>query len=304
MGEKAWVRIFAPAKINLYLHVTGRRADGLHDLDSLVVFAGIGDDVAVSHASGIDFAADGPFGHAVPGGSDNLVVRAARALAKLCNVTTGSEIRLTKRLPVASGIGGGSADAAATIHALLRLWRVDPAAPQLMHMAMALGADVPVCMAGRPMFVGGAGEALIQAPLLPVCWLVLANPLREVPTAAVFKARQGAFSAAARFMETPANAVHLSAILQTRRNDLTAAARSIAPEAGAVLDALADLPGALLSRMSGSGATGFALFANQAEADSAATMLRQSWPNWWVAAAPIMEPAGGEEWTSIMSGAT
>jgi 4-diphosphocytidyl-2-C-methyl-D-erythritol kinase len=301
MNEKSWVRIFAPAKINLYLHVTGRRADGLHDLDSLVVFAGIGDDIAVSHASCIDFAVDGPFAHAVPSCPNNLVVRAAHALAELGKVTTGSKIRLTKRLPVASGIGGGSADAAAVIYALLRLWRLRPEPSRLKDMAMALGADVPVCMAGRPMFVGGAGETLIQAPPLPACWLVLANPLREVSTALVFKERQGTFSAASRFTETPANVSHLTTILQSRNNDLAAAARNILPEVGAVLDALAELPGALLSRMSGSGATGFALFSDQNEAESAAASLRKVWPEWWVAAAPVMGPSGIEEWTPTMT---
>lgn len=303
MAEKTWIRVFAPAKVNLFLHVLGQRADGLHDIDSLVAFAGVGDDVTVSKSDQLSLTADGPFAHAVPGGADNLVLRAARALAEAGGVTEGAAIRLTKRLPVASGIGGGSADAAATMHALIRLWHISLEASRLFGIAMELGADVPVCLAGRPMFVGGAGEGLCAAPRLPACWLVLANPLREAPTAAVFAARQGAFSAASRFIGEPQSIHQLIALLADRSNDLAAAARIVAPEVGAVLDALAKLPNALLTRMSGSGATGFALFVDQASAESAAAMLSQAWPEWWVAAAPILESDGGGEWTSIMSGA-
>nr|MBC8158527.1 4-(cytidine 5'-diphospho)-2-C-methyl-D-erythritol kinase [Alphaproteobacteria bacterium] len=202
----------APAKINLYLHVTGRRDDGYHLLDSLIVFADVGDRIAVSPADDFSLDIDGPFSAGLSNGPENLVVRAARTLAELAEVRDGARIRLTKTLPVASGIGGGSADAAATIRALMRLWEIEPHANALTEMALSLGADVPVCLAGQPSFMGGIGEDIDAAPSLPPVWLVLVNPGVGVSTPSVFAARKEEFSAPARFDAPPADATRLAAL--------------------------------------------------------------------------------------------
>ena len=284
------VRVDAPAKINLYLHLLGRRADGLHRLDSLIVFAGVRDTVTAEAARDLTVTLDGPFAERLPADSDNLVLRAARLMAEACGPgdRPGAAIRLTKRLPVAAGVGGGSADAAATMLALMRLWKMRPDRTLLDRIALTLGADVPVCLAGIPCFVGGIGERLEPAPPLPPTHFVLVNPGVPLPTAAVFQARSGPFSEAARFIEAPTDTAALAALLATRRNDLTAAACGLAPAVAAMLAALDAAPGCLLARMSGSGATGFGLFANAAAAAAAARTLATANPGWWVAAAPLL----------------
>ena len=278
----------APAKINLYLHVTGRRDDGYHLLDSLIVFADVGDRIAVSPADDFSLDIDGPFSAGLSNGPENLVVRAARTLAELAEVRDGARIRLTKTLPVASGIGGGSADAAATIRALMRLWEIEPHANALTEMALSLGADVPVCLAGQPSFMGGIGEDIDAAPSLPPVWLVLVNPGVGVSTPAVFAARKEEFSAPARFDAPPADATRLAALLAERTNDLADAACALAPPIIETLDAIAAQPGCLLARMSGSGATCFGLFAEPAPAQSARSNIRNAHPDWWVAHAPML----------------
>lgn len=285
------VAVAAPAKINLYLHVVGRRADGYHLLDSLAVFAGIGDTIEASPAEALTLSIDGPFAHDLGNGEDNLVLKAAHALAAASGRLAAARLRLTKRLPVASGIGGGSADAAATLHALARLWRLDFEPAALAAIGLALGADVPVCVYGRSAFFAGIGEIVTPAPALPPAWLVLANPGIALPTPQVFKARSGGFSAPDRFEAGPADATELAAVLKLRGNDLTEAAVHLAPVIGTVLAELEALAGALLTRMSGSGATCFALFAEQAAAETAAERLRTRQPGWWVVAAPLLANA-------------
>lgn len=285
------VAVEAPAKINLYLHVVGRRADGYHLLDSLAVFAGIGDTIEAAPAEMLTLSIDGPFARELGNGEDNLVLRAAHALAAASGRSAAARIRLTKRLPVASGIGGGSADAAATLHALARLWRLDFEPAALAAIGLALGADVPVCVYGRNAFFAGIGEVVSPAPALPPVWLVLANPGIALPTPQVFKARSGRFSGSGRFEAVPADAAELAAVLKLRGNDLTEAAVHLAPVIGTVLAELEALPGALLTRMSGSGATCFALFAEQAAAETAAERLRTRQPGWWVVAAPLLANA-------------
>jgi 4-diphosphocytidyl-2-C-methyl-D-erythritol kinase len=278
---------FAPAKINLYLHVTGRRADGYHLLDSLVAFADIGDEVIAAPADTLSLAVSGPEAGALAGlGDDNLVLRAARGLAAHHGIAPEAALTLDKQLPVASGIGGGSSDAAAALRALAALWRcpLGDVAP----LAVALGADVPACLSGRPAWVGGVGEKLDPVPALPPLGIVLANPRRELPTAAVFRARQGEFSPPARRASDLSDPEMLLAMLTKTRNDLTAAAVSLIPEIAAVLDRLALLPGARLARMSGSGATCFALFADRAAADRGAAALARAEPQWWVRAGSLL----------------
>lgn len=285
------VAVEARAKINLYLHVVGRRADGYHLLDSLAVFAGIGDTIEAAPADTLALSIDGPFAHGLGNGEDNLVLRAAHALAAASGRPAAARIRLTKRLPLASGIGGGSADAAATLHALARLWQLDLEPAALAAVGLGLGADVPVCLHGRSAFFAGIGEIVTPAPALPPAWLVLANPGIALPTPQVFKARSGGFSEPGRFEAGPVDATELAAVLKLRGNDLTEAAVQLAPVIGTVLAELEALPGALLTRMSGSGATCFALFAEQAAARAAAAGLRARQPGWWAVAAPLLANA-------------
>jgi len=320
----------APAKINLYLHITGRRDDGFHELDSLVVFADVGDVITVSEGDGLSLTITGPFADGLSCDDDNLVLRAARKLAERTERTgtkANAHITLEKNLPVASGIGGGSADAAATLQALVRFWNIELADDDIHHVAhdvadnidmaralstlfklwrddlgsdmlgsigLELGADVPVCLEGRPTYMGGIGERLDMAPHLPAAWLVLVNPGVSISTPAVFNAYKDApppFSKPARFHDHPRDAQHLAELLAGRDNDLMAPAVALSPEIQQVLDALAPLNGALLTRMSGSGATCFALFNSQNEAAAAAASLSQAHPDWWVSAAEMLEIA-------------
>ena len=184
----------APAKVNLYLHVTGRRADGYHLLDSLVVFAGIGDVLEAAPSDTLSLHVEGRFAAGLADEPDNLVLRAARALAAAAGVPARARLVLQKNLPVASGIGGGSADAAAALRLLSRLWDLRPAPSEMARLALALGADVPVCLAGRASRMSGIGEQLAAAPRLPICGIVLVNPGVAVATADVFRARHGAWS--------------------------------------------------------------------------------------------------------------
>ncbi len=279
----------APAKINLYLHVVGRRADGFHLLDSLVVFAKIADRVAVSPAASLTLAIEGPFAASLADlpVETNSAMRAARALAGAFAVAHGAAIRLTKNLPVGAGIGGGSADAAATLRALARLWRLDAADRRLAALAPTLGADVPVCLANRPAFVGGIGESLRSAPHLPSFGLVLANPGVVLSTAEVFARRRGAFSTPSRFFEPPRDTRDLAEILAARRNDLTVTAVRLVPAVAEVEAALASSPGCLLARMSGSGPTCFGLYPDAPAARHARAWLTARAPSWWILATAI-----------------
>jgi 4-diphosphocytidyl-2-C-methyl-D-erythritol kinase len=280
------VHEFAPAKVNLYLHVVGKRADGYHLLDSLVVFAGVGDDLAIEEAEELSLSLDGPNAGPLVADSDNLVLKAARFLAAEAGITPKAKLSLTKRLPVASGIGGGSADAAAALRGLLQLWRLNPAPEDLARIALKLGADVPVCLKGRPVFVGGVGEFLDSVPVLPACWMVLVNPGIPLSTPAVFKARQGDFTSAGRFADAPSDAKAFAELLAERHNGLTEAAIAVVPEIAGVLESIAVTNDCLLSRMSGSGATCFGLYADQQSARRAAAWLTR--PGWWVAPAEML----------------
>jgi len=266
----------APAKINLCLHVTGQRIDGYHLLDSLVVFADIGDVVEVRAAPELSLRVIGPQAQGLPVGEENLVLRAARAFAG----AAGAEITLTKNLPVASGIGGGSADAAATLRALARLWAIPlPDADSVLR----LGADVPACLVGRPLRMQGIGERLQPLPGLPAAHLVLINPGVAVATPAVFKALPSKNNPALPDMPGFASAGDMAQWLAAQRNDLEGPALQLAPVIGAVKQALTTAPGCLLARMSGSGATCFGLFADPAQAQLARAAISAARPDWWVA---------------------
>jgi 4-diphosphocytidyl-2-C-methyl-D-erythritol kinase len=288
-AEVMRVRAFAPAKVNLYLHVIGRRADGYHLLDSLVAFADVGDCIVAEEATDFSLEVSGPeAGALTAAGEDNLVLRAARLLAAHTGISTGAALHLEKRLPVAAGIGGGSSDAAATMRALRDLWRIAVDDATLRALAAGLGADVPACISGCAVWVGGIGERIELAVALPKAGILFANPRRNLPTAAVFAARRGSFGQPGRFGQMPADAAGLGQILMRRRNDLTDAAIGLVPEIATVLARLATLPGALLARMSGSGATCFALFGDCYEAESAGKIFLAAEPLWWCAAGSLV----------------
>lgn len=271
------LREAAPAKVNLYLHVTGRRADGYHLLDSLAVFGPAADALVLAPADDLSLRLDGPFGAALEAEPDNLVLRAARALAAAAGLPARAALVLTKHLPIASGIGGGSADAAAALRGLDRLWGLGFGEARLAALAASLGADIPVCVAARAARMGGVGEQLSAAPAIPDCGLLLVNPGVALATPAVFKARTGGFTPPAVLPAGWADAAAMAAELATLRNDLEAPAIALCPVVAEVLAALRALPGCLLARMSGSGATCFGLFADPAAAQAAAKQLPEIW---------------------------
>jgi 4-diphosphocytidyl-2-C-methyl-D-erythritol kinase len=279
--------LFAPAKLNLYLHITGRRADCYHDLDSLVAFVSVGDDIRLEPATEFAFALEGPQAallHNEPA-DGNLVVKAARSLAKLCDKPLDVKITLVKRLPVASGIGGGSSDAAAALRALALHWGLSPDDPRLVAAAAEHGQDVPVCLKIENNYI--TAEGTIPAPALPRVGVVLVNPNKGLPTPAVYKefrAGGDAFSPLARLTETPSDVPALITALKARNNDLYAPALRLMPEIGSIITALEQTDACLLARMSGSGATCFGLYADEDKAKRAAATLRGQYPEWWVEA--------------------
>ena len=247
-----------------------------------MAFTETADRLRAEPASGLSLGVDGLFADGLRAERDNIVLKAARALAQHASVTSGAYLTLIKNLPVASGIGGGSADAAAALRLLRRLWRLDIGDATLHGIATTLGADVPVCLASTTSFMGGIGEELSPAPALPPVGVVLINPRVPLITARVFQARNGQFSAPARFSEAPADAKALAALLAQRSNDLEAPAATLVPAITAVLDALRASPGCLLARLSGSGATGFGLYESESAASSAASWIGAREPHWWV----------------------
>ncbi len=278
----------APAKVNLYLRVVGRRPDGYHLLDSLVAFATVADRLEADTADDLSLALDGPFAYplAVETTDDNLVLRAARALAARLGITPRARLRLTKNIPIAAGLGGGSADAAATLRVLNALWRADLPESELVAIATGLGADVPMCLAGRTTTVAGIGDEIGPAIGLPECGLVLVYPMAPLATVAVFRAnaaRNGVAPATAPLPITrvPTTVAALAQALTTRGNDLTDAALSLMPEIGTILATLHATPGCRYAAMSGSGATCFALFDDVLMAEAARLDITQANPRWW-----------------------
>ncbi len=287
------LRIEAPAKLNLYLHVTGRRADGYHELDSLISFVGLADTLEIAPARGFGLTVTGPFAPAL-GGAENLVARAAAALAETLDRPADLSITLDKRIPVSAGLGGGSADAAAVLRGLAALWELGgERAGALRRIALGLGADIPVCLDPRAAYVAGIGEELSAPPRLPDCTVLLVNPGVPVPTGPVFAARRGPFSTADRFRESPASASELAAVLRRRRNDLERPACAQVPEIRQVLARLEGERACLLARMTGSGGTCFGLFDDEAAAARLAQTIADEHPGWWLCPTRLAhEPAG------------
>jgi 4-diphosphocytidyl-2-C-methyl-D-erythritol kinase len=270
----------APAKINLALHVTGRRADGYHLLESLAVFTEFGDRLTVAPAAEDSFAVTGPFAALVPVDAGNLVIRARDALRALDAAAAARvAITLEKNLPIASGIGGGSSDAAAALRALSRHWRM---VADLAALSLKLGADVPMCLSARSLIARGIGE-MLKPVSLPSLSLVLVNPGVAVSTPEVFRALANRENPALPPLPLALDAASVLDWLRTTRNDLEAPAKALAPVIGDALDAL-DRSGAQFTRMSGSGATCFGLFESGAAAEAAAASIRINNPGWFVAA--------------------
>lgn len=267
------------AKINLALHVRRRRADGYHDIETIFAFADFGDGLSVRAADDVTLTIRGPFGDGLPADESNLVMRAARALAGAHGVRAGAALTLDKRLPVASGIGGGSADAAAALRLLNRYWGIDADEVALCAIAASLGADVPACVGSRTQRGDGTGEqlrALADDDVRDKA-VLLVNPGVPLATGRVFAAWDG-IDRGALTSGPPLAAAHEG------RNDLEAPAISLCPVIGTVIAALAARPGATLARMSGSGATCFALFDTDADAEAARTAIAAAHPGWWAAA--------------------
>lgn len=283
----------APAKINLALHVTGRRADGYHDLESLVVFAGLSDELRASRASSDRLVLKGPFASALTSGQSNLVLKAISAFRNRWpdGVDHGVAIELTKNLPIASGIGGGSADAAAALRLMVQFSRepVDPA--MLNEVARELGADVPVCLLSQPCLFSGIGEVIKPLGHFPTCYIVLVNPLIPLRTADIFRLLESRSNPGLPEFEDPmAHAAMLALWMEDTRNDLEPPAIKIVPMIGEITTRLRQTRGCISSRMSGSGATVFGLYGTSAQAYQAAQDMRKIWPDFWVAAAPVGLP--------------
>lgn len=268
------IKAFAPAKINLTLHVTGQRDDGYHLLDSLVVFTDVGDNLTLEPADDFSLDAYGPHAVSVPVDKSNLIFKAAQ----LMNPFDGVKILLEKNLPVASGIGGGSSDAAAALRGFAELW--DQALPSGIK---SIGADVPVCLRAKPTRMSGIGEVLGDLPEIPKCWLVLVNPGVAVSTPKVFSRLNS--------KDNPAmpdaipdfdDVLEFASWLGLMRNDLEAPAMQIEPVIATALAALRAQSGCLLGRMSGSGATCWGLFEDAAQAEHAARVIASQRPEWWV----------------------
>lgn len=278
------LKTLAPAKVNLYLHVTGRRGDGYHLLDSLVAFADIGDELRLEAADGFVFSLTGPMAAVLRDEpvEGNLAVRAARALAKAVDKPLNVRLTLVKNLPPASGIGGGSSDAAAALRLLARHWGVAANDPLLYEIAASLGQDVPCCVDAKTCYFRDIGNAIDDGPELPPTAIVLVNPNKALPTPAVFKARTGGFNPPNRFERAPRSSRELAAMLSERENGLTAAAAGIMPEIHEILSALDASPDCLLARMSGSGATCFGLYQDNASAQLATAGILAAHPDWWV----------------------
>jgi 4-diphosphocytidyl-2-C-methyl-D-erythritol kinase len=280
----------APAKINLALHVVGRRPDRYHELESLVAFADVADELEAQPAPADSLALGGPFADALRGGETNLVTRAVAAFrSRWPGAAPGLAITLRKNLPVAAGLGGGSADAAAALRLLAGL--ADRPVPQseLMAIAAGLGADVPMCLVSRPALITGIGERVAVLEAFPACHVVLVNPLQPVVTAEVFRRLGQHENRGLPPVPQPlARPAQLGLWLEGTRNDLEPAAIALVPAIGALIGEMGGLAGCMLARMSGSGATVFGLFGSGALAHQAAHDLRAAHPDHWVAAAPLL----------------
>jgi 4-diphosphocytidyl-2-C-methyl-D-erythritol kinase len=287
MAKRMSLHVLAHAKLNLTLTITGRRPDGYHALESLFAFTALADAITVEDAKDVQLAGiTGDFGREISGNESNLLIRAARLLQAEAGVRKGALIRIDKRIPVAAGLGGGSADAAAMLRALNRCWGLDWPIARLETLAAALGADVPACIRSAPVLAFGVGDILRPAPAMPDCGILLVNPRIQTPTPAVFKAFREQNPVVHALEQKPfpprfSTLDVLVAAIALRGNDLLGAAVSVTPVIADVLKALERAPNAAYASLSGSGATCFTLFATQDQAAEAARGLADAHPGWW-----------------------
>ncbi|MEM8749991.1 MAG: 4-(cytidine 5'-diphospho)-2-C-methyl-D-erythritol kinase [Pseudomonadota bacterium] len=272
----------AHAKINLCLHVTGQRDDGYHLLDTIVTFAEIGDQLTFENGDGVSLEISGPEAEGLVANGSNLVIKAADALANVANEHRGAKIELCKNLPVSSGIGGGSADAAATLVGLNDLWTKEYDSDALSKIGLSLGADVPMCLHGKPLRASGIGEQL-EPVSMPAFSMVLVNPRVGVSTPEIFKALVKRDNPPAPRCPDSDDLSEWVSWLSRQRNDLQSSAIALHPSIQTALDSL-ETCASLLARMSGSGATCFGLFENDAQAAATAETIADQHPDWWVVA--------------------
>lgn len=277
----------AKPKVNLYLHVTGRREDGYHFLNSLVVFPEGGDELSVVKADRLTLSVSGPFAGDIGSVSDNLVLRAAKLLQRRTGCNQGAKIELKKNLPVASGIGGGSADAAAILHLLAKLWECELGEEELQDIGLSLGADVPACLMEQPLIMEGIGEKLREIKGLPIFYILLVNSNVMVSTLEIFQnLKISSVTPTIDIVDHETNESLMSK-LKICKNDLQDAAIRIAPEISKALSIIDAQDGCEMARMSGSGATCFGLFASKAAAVTAATNIASEFPGWWIEATSV-----------------
>jgi 4-diphosphocytidyl-2-C-methyl-D-erythritol kinase len=282
MPTRKMIKVTAHAKVNLTLHVVGQRANGYHELQSLVCLTEFGDQIHLSPAADFSFQVIGPNASGIPVDESNLVVQAAKFMAQKHSKSLDCHIILEKNLPMASGIGGGSSDAAAVMRALSQYFSVPlPNVDELM----TLGADIPVCMTTGLTLMEGAGEDVTQLSAAPNWGVVLVNPNVGVSTPAVFNALNSKRNLP--MQDVAENCVDI-AWLGDQRNDLEPPAMAIVPEVGAVVDAISAAPHCQMARMSGSGATCFGVFADIKHANAAAERLQRAHPDWWVVSTKIV----------------
>ncbi len=283
------ITVFAPAKINLFLHLTGKLSNGYHTLDSLVSFADIGDHISIEPAKSFSFHVTGEFAESfnndekascIDGG--NLVIKAARGLSQIVDKALNVKITLTKNLPLASGIGGGSSDAAATIWGLQEFWGLAHDANYMPSLTKKLGADVPVCLYCRPSLMRGIGDEITPAPEMPEIPILLINPLVSCSTADIFLHHNGDFKKDISLPDKFSSANDLVKTLESLDNDLFNPSIKLVPEISNIMNALSTQQKCIFSRMSGSGATCFGLFETMKDAQQSAENIAKDNPDWWI----------------------
>lgn len=287
------MELLAPAKINLFLHITGKRDNGYHELESLISFADFGDILHIQDAKDLSFSAQGAFEKLFKKSeidtsptSKNIIIKTLWALAELAGRDPKLKIILEKNLPLAAGIGGGSADAAAMARYLVDVWNI-PQNSKLDEILLSLGADVPVCFYGHSAFVSGIGEDIKAAPSMPKTHAVLVNPRQSCSTQDIFEKFNSGYRKSIELPKSFETTQNLCEFLKAQHNDLEDAAIRNIPAIYDILTLLDEFDDCLLARMSGSGATCFGIFETQDQAINAKRQLRQTHPDWWIKAGTL-----------------
>jgi len=284
------LRIAAPAKLNFFLHITGRRPDGYHLIESLAGFAQFGDIIEISVAQTLSLSVEGPFAEALTGnGANNLIVRAAHSLNKHTGGQRGAHIRLHKNIPIGAGLGGGSSDAAVALKGLAQFWQLAIKENDLHTLAVSLGSDVLVCLMQKPSWISGIGEQVYAVDMVVGGWVVLVNPGVPLLTADVYRQFSGDFSPVSEPPQSIKSFDALVKFMQSRHNALEAPAMTLQPIISEILAVLRATTGCAVARMSGSGATCFALYDNEQQARGAAQHMERTRPVWWVQVTKLLE---------------